>query len=233
VNGHPDNILVLSSPTSHWGWRSKHCFIHHIVNRPRNCCLFSNLIQLTYSETLTFMITNDLLLPITRTSSYQQSLSCWTRIRVLRLFLSSSLSASILIPLIMLITEWGLSLARVLKTSLSSYVVVISNMSFPTSCMKVPTANTDLKHLKLVSRILGTNFTNQFSCLETLSLEHVRLGHNCHAQSFFCPLLNLKVLSLSRCRLPVELPRGSMHLLKSFLLVDCSGVKKIDLWFGR
>lgn len=230
MNGHPDNILVLSSPTSHWGWQSKHCFIHHTVNRPRNCCLFSSLIQLTYSKTLTFMITNDLLLPITRTSSYQQSLSCWTRIRVLRLFLSSSLSASILIPLIMLITEWGFSLARVLKTSLKLRCCdkqhVFSNKLYEG-------ANTDLKHLKLVSRILGTNFTNQFSCLETLSLEHVRLGHNFHAQSFFSPLLNLKVLSLSRCRLPVELPRGSMHLLKSFLLVYCSGVKKIDLWFGR
>jgi len=203
VNGHPDNILVLSSPTCHWGWRSKHCFIHHIVNRPRNCCLFSNMIQLTYSETHFY----DNKRPPSADHK-DKFLSAVTQL------LNSYQGSQII----------SFELSFCLHSDSSDYVdhwvrFVISkgakNISLKLRCCDkqhvfsnklYEGANTDLKHLKLVSRILRTNFTNQFSCLETLSLEHVRLGHNCHAQSLFCPLLNLKVLSLSRCRLQLNYP---------------------------
>ncbi|XP_065875316.1 putative F-box/LRR-repeat protein At4g15060 [Euphorbia lathyris] len=85
-----------------------------------------------------------------------------------------------------------------------------------------------LKHLKLKCCELGPNFTNQFSSLETLSLDNV----NCLARNLesMLPFLgNLKTLEISNSILPKKLSLVSLPLLRKFLAYRTKSLEEIEL----
>ncbi|GAB2293923.1 hypothetical protein Dimus_028137 [Dionaea muscipula] len=85
-----------------------------------------------------------------------------------------------------------------------------------------------LRGLTLKCCILPPNLINRFHGLSILQLWNSPLDSH-DSRSLFLGLVNLRVLEMFSCKLPVKLFLGSLPLLKHFDLRNCSGIGEIEL----